>query len=195
MPRVAGTGIRTAWRVIDDGDFFCPGCGGDRCYQRLAGRRRMTLLGVPLLRLGTAAPVVSCVSCAGHYPLTALDDPTTTGLSALLRNAYLVVALALLAPAGPVTRAAAVDSLREAGFPDIPADGLAGLPTETEVRDALEPLAPHLAAQGRESLLLHGARIALADGPYTDAERITLTLIGSSLRLAAADRERLLAAA
>lgn len=195
MPRVAGTGIRTAWRVTDDGDFFCPDCGGDRCYQRLAGRRRLTVLGVPLLPLGAAGPVVACVLCGTHHPLTALDHPTTTSLALLLRDAYRTVALALLAPADPASRAAAEDSLREAGFPHAPGDGLVGAPSEAEVREALEPLAPHLAVPGRESLLLHGARIALADGPYTEAERVTLTLVGMSLGLAAADRERLLAAA
>lgn len=57
------------------------------------------------------------------------------------------------------------------------------------------PLAPHLAVPGRESLLLQGARIALADGPYRAAERQVLTTVGAALRLPAEDVARLLAAA
>src|SRR5687768_4098352 len=50
LSRVMGT--RTAWTGVGDGEFFCPGCGGDRNYQRLTGRRRFTLLGVPVLSRG-----------------------------------------------------------------------------------------------------------------------------------------------
>ncbi|MFD7944071.1 TerB family tellurite resistance protein, partial [Streptomyces sp. NPDC059744] len=64
-----------------------------------------------------------------------------------------------------------------------------------ELHEALEPLAPHLAPAGRESILLQGARIALADGPYSQAEREVLTTVGAALQLCADDTARLLAAA
>ena len=48
---------------------------------------------------------------------------------------------------------------------------------------------------GRESILLQGARIALADGPYSPAEREVLTTVGRRLQLCADDTARLLAAA
>lgn len=59
----------------------------------------------------------------------------------------------------------------------------------------LAPLAPHLATAGRESVLLQGARIALADGPYSAAEREVLTTVGGALKLPSDDTARLLAAA
>ncbi|MYR00134.1 TerB family tellurite resistance protein, partial [Streptomyces sp. SID6139] len=64
-----------------------------------------------------------------------------------------------------------------------------------ELHEALDPLAPHLAPAGREALLLQGAHIALADGPYTPAERDALTTVGAALTLPAEDVTRLLAAA
>ncbi|MEU9387138.1 TerB family tellurite resistance protein, partial [Streptomyces sp. NPDC048279] len=64
-----------------------------------------------------------------------------------------------------------------------------------ELHESLDPLAPHLAPGGRESLLLQAARIALADGPYTNAEREVLGTVGAALTICADDVTRLLAAA
>ncbi|MFD1272566.1 hypothetical protein ACFQ51_14105 [Streptomyces kaempferi] len=86
---------------MGDGEFFCPGCGGDRNYQRLTGRRRFTLLGVPVLPRGETGPVVECAACRRHYGADVLDHPTTTRFSAMLRDAVHTVALAVLAAAAP----------------------------------------------------------------------------------------------
>ncbi|NED85522.1 TerB family tellurite resistance protein, partial [Streptomyces sp. SID11233] len=53
-------------------------------------------------------------------------------------------------------------------------------------------LAPHLAALGRASILLQGARVALADGPYTSAEREALNVVGGALLLETDEIGRLL---
>lgn len=207
-------GVRTAWRVVGDGEFFCPSCGGDRSYHLLEGRRRWTFLGVPLASRGPAGPVVSCADCGDRVAPEALQAPTATRLTVLLRDAVHTVALALLAAGGAQSQAAreaAVRGLRAAGFPDCTEERLltllAALTSNTgdqtgdeqamdvEVRDALAPLAPHLSAPGREGLLLQGARVALADGPYSAAERAVLDTIGAALRLRPDDVERLLAAA
>ncbi|MDT0307453.1 TerB family tellurite resistance protein [Streptomyces sp. DSM 44917] len=195
-------GVRTAWRVIGDGDFFCAACGGDRCYQRLAGRRRLTVLGVPVARRGDAEPVVECSSCHGRFLATALDVPTTTQLAGLLRDAVHTIALAVLGTDGQAVaaRKAAVASIRAAGFPDCTHERLltlqAALAADTlPLWESLTALAPHLEAPGREALVLHGAGIALADGPYSPTERTILTLIGEALRLLPSETERLLSAA
>ncbi|MEU0671540.1 TerB family tellurite resistance protein [Streptomyces sp. NPDC006172] len=214
LARILGT--RTAWTPVGDGEFFCPGCGGDRNYQRLTGHRRFTLLGVPVLPRGASAPVVECASCRCHYGTDALDHPTTVRFSAMLRDAVHTIALAVLCAGGacaraPLETAAAV--VRTAGFPDCTEEQLAALVEAldadtgracdqpcapglaTELHEALAPLAPHLAPAGRESLFLQGARIALADGPYTPAEREVLTTVGTALTICTTDVTRLLAAA
>lgn len=216
--RICGT--RTTWNAVGDGEFFCPGCGGDRNYRRLNGRRRFALLGVPLLRRGTVGPVVECAACRAHFGTDTLDHPTTTRFSAMLKEAVHTVALAVLASGG-TSRAAletAVVTLRGAGFDDCAEDQLSavvevlaadigsgtahgpaaeacGAALAIELHEALEPLAPHLAPAGRESILLQGARIALADGPYGQAEREVLLTAGGALRLPDDDTTRLLAAA
>ncbi|MET9665760.1 TerB family tellurite resistance protein [Streptomyces sp. NPDC006475] len=211
-------GIHTSWNTVGDGEFFCPGCGGDRNYRRRTGRRRFTLLGVPLLSRGSVGPVVECAACHGHFGMDALDHPTTARFSAMLRDAVHTVALAVLASGGTSSRPVretAVAAVRAAGLDDCTEDQLTGLiealaadtgrfVTDTgpygaalaiELHEALEPLAPHLAAAGRESILLQGAHIALADGPYTTAEREVLTTVGAALQLCADDTARLLATA
>jgi uncharacterized tellurite resistance protein B-like protein len=200
-------GVRTAWHTVDDGEFFCPSCGGDRNYRRRTGRRRLVVLGVPVLPRGEAGPVLECAACGGHFGTDALDHPTTTRLGAMLRDAVHTVALAVLAVGGSESRAAreaAVEGIRAAGFTGcseeqlitlLAAVGSDSVTMEIELHEALAPLAPHLAGPGREGLLLQGARIALADGPYTPGERRTLTSVGRTLHLRGEDTERLLDAA
>ncbi|MET9589809.1 TerB family tellurite resistance protein [Streptomyces sp. NPDC006516] len=214
-------GIRTVWDAVGDGEFFCPGCGGDRNYRRLTGRHRLTVLGLPLLNRGSAGPVVECAACRAHFATDTLDRPTTTRFSAMLREAVHTVTLAVLAAGGTTSRtvletAAAV--VRDAGLDDCtqeqlftivevlaadtgpggtsdPAAEACGAALAIELHEVLEPLAPHLAVAGREGVLLRGARIALADGPYSQAEREVLTMVGGALQLCPADTAELLAAA
>ncbi|MFC5720153.1 TerB family tellurite resistance protein [Streptomyces gamaensis] len=251
-------GVRTVWRTVGDGEFFCPGCGGDRNYRRRTGRRRLVAFGVPLLPRGPVGPVVECTACRARHGTDVLDHPTTTRFSAMLRDAVHTVALAVLAAGGTeahTVRRAAVGAVRAAGFADCseeqlitliealaadtgrlaasygaggtsdadgaggtdrtggtgagaPGDGGAaaaaagregfdarGTALAIELHEALEPLAPHLAPAGRESILLQGARIALADGPYRPAEREVLATVGRALMLCPEDTDRLLAAA
>ncbi|MFD6416344.1 TerB family tellurite resistance protein [Streptomyces sp. NPDC060194] len=220
MSRLCGIstlcGIRTTWTTVGDGEFHCPDCGGDRNYRRRTGRRSLTVLGVPLIGRGGVGPVVECASCRSHFGTDALEAPTTTRFTAMLRDAVHTLALALLAAGGTGSRsvrAAAVHVVRGAGFEDCTEDQLTtlvealaadtgrfpgcadvsrGAALAVELHEALEPLAPHLAPAGRESLLLQAAHIALADGPYTPAERDALATVGSALSLRPEETVRLL---
>ena len=214
-------GIRTAWHTLGDGEFFCTGCGGDRNYRRLTGHRRFAVLGVPLMRRGLTGPVIECADCKTHFCPDALDLPTTTRFSAMLREAVHTVTLGVLTAGGTTSRTVletAAATVREAGLDDCtqeqlftivevlaadaghgdgtdPAAEACGAALAIELHEVLEPLTPHLAAAGRESVLLQGARIALADGPYSEAERQVLTTVGNALRIAPEDTASLLAAA
>ncbi|MEV3873518.1 TerB family tellurite resistance protein [Streptomyces sp. NPDC049906] len=209
-------GVRTSWTTVADGTFFCPGCGGDRNYERRTGHRRFAVLGIPLLPRGTTGPVVECMTCQERFGTDVLDRPTTGRFAAMLRDAVQTIALAVLAAGGTGARCTvevALSALRQAGYrecdeeqlvtlveavsvdtgrlPGLYGDsGLTGF--AIELHEALEPLAPHLAAPGRERLLFQGARIALADGPYTPAERDILATVGHALALGPEDVNRLL---
>ncbi|MEN3582941.1 TerB family tellurite resistance protein [Streptomyces sp. ZYX-F-203] len=209
-------GTRTSWTRVGGGEFFCPSCGGDRAYRRLTGRRRLTLLGLPLLSRGACGPAVECAVCRRRFGTEVLDHPTTARFAAMLRDAVHTVALAVLAAGGTRSRTAlraAAETVRAAGFDDCTGERLAALVTALaadtgrfqgepcapglaiELHEALDPLAPYLATPGREAVLLRGARIALADGPYTPAERETLVTVGAALTIPSGDVARLLAAA
>ncbi|MEU2154234.1 TerB family tellurite resistance protein [Streptomyces sp. NPDC019396] len=211
-------GVRTSWTTVGDGEFFCPECGGDRNFRRRTGRRRFTVLGIPVLPRGEAGPVVECTDCQAHFGTDVLDHPTTARFSAMLRDAVHTVALAVLAAGGTASRTVtetAVAAVRAAGIPDCTEKQLTamiedlaadtgrfvtdsepcGAALAIELHEALEPLAPHLASAGRESIVLQGARIALADGPYTPAEREVLATVGNALAMNEDDTARLLAAA
>ncbi|WP_016910583.1 TerB family tellurite resistance protein [Streptomyces xiaopingdaonensis] len=201
-------GVRTRWHTVDDGEFFCPDCGGDRNYRRRTGRRRLVVLGLPVLPRGAEDPVVECTACRGHFAPGALDHPTTAGLAAMLSEAVHTVALVVLAAGGAEARSVretAVEVVHAAGFPECTEDQLTAhvgalgsgreVLAELELHDKLAPLASQLAVAGRESLLLGGARIALADGPYTGREREVLAAAGRLLELGAEDVDRLLAQA
>jgi len=222
-------GVRTAWRPEDDGEFYCPDCGGDRAYHRRTGTRRLTVLNVPLLTRGPAGTVIECTACHRQFGAEVLLRPTTTRFSAMLRDAVHTIALAVLTAGGASGRAAreaAVGAVRSAGFSDCTEDQLLGLLAaivadegrfrrseelgpdsfaeavdgcgswlSIELHEALEPLADHLLTQGRERVLLQGAHIALADGPYLPAEREVLEAIGRCLSLHTDEIDRLLTAA
>ncbi|MEE1753413.1 TerB family tellurite resistance protein [Streptomyces sp. SP18CS02] len=218
-PRLRICSISTSWNTVGDGEFFCPACGGDRNYRRRIGRRRLTLFGVPLLPRGLAGPVVECAACHGHFGTDALDHPTTARFSGMLRDAVHTVALAVLAAGGvssPTVLRTAVSTVRAAGYEECTAESLialiealaadtgrfltdgegpCGAALAIELHEALEPLSPHLAPAGRESILFQGARIALADGAYSQAERDVLTTVGNALQLCADDTTRLMEAA
>jgi hypothetical protein len=134
----------------------------------------------------------------------------------MLRDAVHTVALAVLAaggPCAPSSLSTAASAVRSAGFDDCTEDQLGalvealaadtgrlfgepcGAGLAIELHEALDPLAPHLAAAGRETILLQGARIALADGPYTPAERDVLATVGAALTITTDEVTRLLLAA
>lgn len=212
-------GVHTTWSTVGDGEFFCPGCGGDRNYQRRTGRRRFTVLGVPLVPRGDTGPVVQCAACEERFGTEALDHPTTHRFSGMLRDAVHTVVLAVLAAGGSSSRTSlecAVVTLRGAGFEDSCEEQLAalvealvtdagrmrmpehcggGAGLAIELHEALDPLAAHLAPAGRETILLQGARIALADGPYSAAERDVLGTVGAALTMCTDEVNQLLVAA
>ncbi|WP_441246186.1 TerB family tellurite resistance protein [Kitasatospora sp. McL0602] len=164
------------------------------------------MIGTPVLPIGPVVGSVQCTSCHGRYGVETLEQLTSVRLGSMLRDAQYTVALAVLAAGGTsgrTARDAACAVVREAGFEDcgeaqvlaalaalsgepgdapVDLDG-SGSGLTIELHAALEPLAPHLAQQGRERLLLQGAWIALADGRYLPQERTALAAVGRCLKL------------
>ncbi|NYI06683.1 TerB family tellurite resistance protein [Allostreptomyces psammosilenae] len=193
--------VRTGGRTVASGDFYCPSCGGDRRYRKRIGRRWHGIGGLPLLPSPGRLAVVECVTCHTAHQPEVLERPTTAALAGMLREGARTAVTAVLTAGGPpgaASRERAAAALRQYGWatPHFPrASGEApasGAPADP-LRDALEPVARHLAPQGRERLLRLAAGVALADGPYAPAERAVLAAVGHRLGLTAPDVERITA--
>ncbi|WP_436777756.1 TerB family tellurite resistance protein [Yinghuangia sp. YIM S09857] len=192
-------GVRTLRKVLDDGEFFCPECGGDRRYQYGVGRRRLIVLGIPVLPLSRATGSVECGVCRVVFDRTVLEVPTGRRLTVLLRDVTRALAIGALVAGGessPAARAAAIAAVREAGVLAY-TDELLGADLYAHIGDddaaeALVALADHLAPEGRARLVAVGARVALADGPYRTLELDMLLSAGAWLGLSRAEVDRVL---
>ena len=138
----------------------------------------------------TVALAVLTAGGAGSRPVreTALEAVREAGYGDCTEDQLIGLLAALAADEGRLPGAGSYDALAGA------VDGC-GTWLSIELHEALEPLTRHLVPQGRERILLQGARIALADGPYLPAEREVLAAVGRSLQLPEDDTARLLAAA
>jgi predicted RNA-binding Zn-ribbon protein involved in translation (DUF1610 family) len=197
MPRVVG--IQVVRSVLGTGEFHCPHCGGDRRYRRGAGRRRLAILGVPVLPLPNTGVRVECASCGNVFAPHVLEQPTGRRLTTLLREAHrAAVAGVLAAPGtapGPAARAAGVEAVRAAGLASYTDEALGAdlaAHRDHEARAALGALAVHLEPAGREHLLAVAAHVARAAGPLGDRERGYLHDKGGHLGLTRGQVDRVL---
>ncbi len=138
----------------------------------------------------TVALAVLTAGGASSRPVreTALEAVRDAGFSDCTEDQLIGLLAALAADEGRLPGSGSYDALAGA------VDGC-GTWLSIELHEALEPLTRHLAPQGREHILLQGARIALADGPYLPAECEALAAVGRALHLPEADTARLLEAA
>jgi hypothetical protein len=192
-------GVRHIRTVLDDGEFFCPECGGDRRYQYGVGRRWFMVAGLPMFPVSKALGSVRCAVCRIDFARPVLSVPTARRLTSLLREATRSLAVAALVAGGetsPAARAAAVAAVREAGLEGYGEAALASdLCTregDEEAVETLDALADHLAPEGCARLIAVAARIAVADGPYRTLELDMLLTAGNRLGLTRPEIDRVL---
>lgn len=191
-------GVRPIRTVLDDGEFFCPECGGDRRYQYGVGRRWFMLAGLPMFPVSKALGSVKCAVCRVDFARAVLAVPTARRLTGLLREATRSLAAAALVAGGessPAARAAAVAAVRDTGlgaYTDTVLDADLRAHNPDDAADALDALADHLAPEGCARLVAVAARIAVADGPYRTLELDMLLTAGNRLGLTRPEIDRVL---
>src|SRR4051812_23372510 len=107
-------GLSVFFRTVGQGDFHCPGCGGDRHYRQRIARRWFTLFFVPVIPLNRVGEVVECTTCRTRYNLDVLRLPTAREMSAALPAAMRASAAAVLNagdPSASAARARAVEAV------------------------------------------------------------------------------------
>ena len=180
-------GLRVVYHTIAQGVFFCRRCGGDRSYQKRAGRRYITLFFIPVVPLNKTSVHVRCVTCKTRYVTEVLNLPTAAQMQAALpAGARALVSVMLRAgdPGCPAARRRAIEMAAAAG-----AQGYDDAALDADLADLAEPAAaarPPIVALGgqlkpeaREWYLAELVRIALADGPLTGAERAAAEAIAA----------------
>ncbi|MCF2530598.1 TerB family tellurite resistance protein [Yinghuangia soli] len=192
-------GVRNVRTVLDDGEFHCPECGGDRRYQYGLGRRYLIVLGLHVMPLSRAAGSVECAVCRLGFDRGVLDVPTGRRLTVLLRDVTRALAVGALVAGGessPAARAAAVCAVRDAGVAaytdELLAADLYAHVGDDDAAEALDALADHLVPEGRARLVSVAAMVALADGPYRTLELDMLLSAGARLGLTRAETDRVL---
>jgi hypothetical protein len=179
-------GLRVFYRTIAQGTFHCRRCGGDRQYRRRAGRRWFTLFFIPVIPLNKVGEHVQCTTCRTRYVPDVLGLPTTAQMQAALPAGMRAAASAMLRsgdPSSPAARQRAIEAIIGAGLP-----GYNEAMLEDDLRQSFEAIRPalnqvgaQLTIQAREWYLADVIRIALADGPLTDSERLAAQAIGADL--------------
>jgi uncharacterized tellurite resistance protein B-like protein len=183
-------GFKVRFKVLGDGTFFCPRCGGDRPYERRQAKRWFHLYYIPLFPVSALGEQVRCSVCQTSFDEAVLSRPTSSQLSTLLVDAArgtIVHVLRTGSTESAAARAAAVHEIGKAGLPAYADENLSAdldvVPGD--LSQLYAALGPQLADTGKESLLGAAARVALADGPLTDLERRVLVSTGASLGMTA----------
>jgi len=173
--------------LIGKGRFACPNCGGDRDYEHRTARRFFTLFFIPVIPLDKVGEVVRCQTCRVRFDPAVLTAPTSAQLASALPAGMRAAAAVVLRAGGTseAAIAAALAAVRAAGAQGYEVTQLqADLNQPAE--SAIEPLravATHLTLDARERYLAEAARVGLADGPLTPAEREALAWLANALGL------------
>jgi hypothetical protein len=179
-------GLRVFYRTLAQGVFHCRRCGGDRQYRLRSGRRWFTLFFLPVIPLNRVGEHVQCRTCRTRYVPDVLSQPTTAQMQAALPAGMRAAVAAMLRsgdPANPAARRRAIEAVIGSGVPDYNDDLLTadlGQPLDA-LRPALSQVGAQLTIQAREWYLADIIRIAMADGPLTEAERHAALAVGIDL--------------
>ena len=186
-------GFRGRGKTIATGQFFCPRCGADRSYAHRTIRRWFTLFFIPIAPTGgVLGEHVRCDTCNTAFDMNVLQTPTSAALGEYIRNAMRMCIVAILLAGDrtdPRARFAAVGAAQATGladYSDLALEQDLSRFGGTDVAVYVDPLAKGLNEQGKETFVAQVARVALADGQCSDAERRVLERVGASLGLSVA---------
>jgi hypothetical protein len=179
-------GFRVVWSTIATGVFHCRKCGGDRQYRHLTGRRFFTLFWIPIIPLNKVGDHVRCETCKTRYVTEVLKAPTVAAMQVAVTDGVRgMVAVMLQAgdAGGAAPRAKALQIVTGAGVPGYNEAALvADLATPADQwRPAIQALGVQVRPEAKEWHLAELLRMALADGPLTETERVTAQGIAADL--------------
>lgn len=178
-------GWRTRFKVLAEGVFHCPGCGGDRHFAHKQARSWFTLFFLPVIPLKVQGEFVECQTCKQGYDQRILQLPTSAALTEQLVAATREAAVRLLRVAdSPSGRTAAVVALSQvsdmAWSHDALAADVAGLDV-LHLPGRLRQLGDVMNEHGKERFLTSVATIAAGGGVLGGPSRQVLEAIAADL--------------
>ncbi len=181
-------GFKVMFRSVGEGEFHCPGCGVDRRYSLRRARRWFTLFFIPVIPLKEVGSVIECSTCHRRFSEEVLSLPTAneTADSIGFARRALAAHMVDVSDNTTVAREAAIAVMRESGMSEYEASQLdidRGTSDWERVVSWARHLGPRLSPAGSETMLMGAARVAAADGAFTDAERTKLVDLGSAFGL------------
>jgi hypothetical protein len=182
-------GVRFCFKTTGHGTLHCHRCGGDRPYHQCTGRRWIHVLRIPLIPLDRIAEHVQCRNCRTRYRMEVLGLPTLAAMEAALPAGSLAAVTTMLLagdPTSDLARSQAIAMVRKAGLSGyddaaLTADLAAADDPAADVAAPLRTLGRQLVTPAPEWFLADLVRIALADGPLSDHERVAARLVGAHL--------------
>ncbi|TDD32605.1 hypothetical protein E1287_22245 [Actinomadura sp. KC06] len=169
-------GLTAVFRTVSEGTFHCPQCGGDRAYRRRTGRRWLSVFFVPMVPLWRLGESVTCRTCRGRFPVSALRTPTSQQMAETLAAGMRAAAALVLRagdPADAAARARAAETVTGYGEPEYDGDAIdADLALRrTFLEREVARAGAQLAVEAKEWFLAQAVRIGLAAGPLGEGER------------------------
>jgi hypothetical protein len=178
-------GWRTRFKVLAEGVFHCPACGGDRHYAHKQARNWFTLFFLPVIPLKVRGEFVECQTCKQGYDERILRLPTSASLTEQLVAATREAAVRLLrVDDTPSGRTAAVVALSQVSAQPWTEGALAADVVGLDVSplpDRLRQLGEVMNEHGKERFLASVTAIAAGGGVLAEPCRHALTDIAVDL--------------
>jgi hypothetical protein len=181
-------GTKVMFKTVGTGMFHCPACAADRGYRLRQARRWFSLFWIPVIPMKAIGTIVECEGCGRKFNENVLSAPTVSETAEGIGFAQRALAAHMVDVSDntTVSRETAIAVMRENGLALYDASQL-DIDRETSdwerVRSWAEHLRGTLSAAGAETMLMGAARVAAADGIFTDAERQVLSDLGGAFGL------------
>jgi hypothetical protein len=178
-------GWRTRFKVLSEGAFHCPSCGGDRHYAHKQARRWFTLFFIPLIPLKVLGELVECQTCSQGYDQRILALPTSAALGEQLTAATREAAVQLLriddSPSARMAAVLALSHVSDTAWTEATVDADVRHLDVAQLSSRLRQLGEVMNEHGKERFLASVTAIASGGGVLGDGSRQALAALAADL--------------
>lgn len=189
---------------LERGRFSCPECGRESGYARTRVRRSLSVLGQPLLSMGTAGEYIECDRCLSTFRPEVLAYDAGRDTSRVMAEYQRAVArvLALMVAADGAVRDPEIEAVQEVfeavtgrrlTLEEVAEEVDEAARTPTSVARYLAAVVGFLNEYGREQVLRAAALVSCSDGHVHESERRVLRRLAGVMGLEPTRTDEILA--